>query len=153
MPELLFSAKDSGMAMLFGDHKITQTLGVACLPVLCVDLCQDPSSIPRLVFAFVDGQGLQEKPVLRPQPANTPKDSLPEQINFRAPLLPGWSAGDQPELWFGGHLTDWHSSPGATSQLGGGAGRGLPLCPQPRGRGQAHLGTPSACSFPAGRSA
>lgn len=78
--------------------KLLRHLGFACLPVSCLDLCQRPSSILRLVFAFIDGQGPREKPIPCPQPANTPKDSIPEQINFRAPLLLGWSAEDQPRV-------------------------------------------------------
>lgn len=33
MPELSFSVKDGGMALLFGNHRVTQTLGV------CLNLC------------------------------------------------------------------------------------------------------------------
>lgn len=49
MPEFFFPVKDGGMAVLFGNHKISQTL-VVCLNLLCMNLC------PVMRVAVLDAQ-------------------------------------------------------------------------------------------------
>lgn len=78
--------------------KFLMHLGFPCLIVLHVNLCQRASSILRLVFAFTDGQGPWEKPVLHPQPASNLKVSILEWIPFRTTTPPEMGSEDQPRV-------------------------------------------------------
>lgn len=78
MPELFLSVQDSGMFVLSGNHKITQTLE-GCLPSwLMHEPLPGPFPYPVISVAVEDGQVPREQPILAPQATGALKDSIPE---------------------------------------------------------------------------
>lgn len=125
--------------------KLLRHLGLAYLIVWCMNL--SAPFILRLVFAFKDGQGPGEKPILCPQPASSLKDSILEQIHSSG--MECWVSA--PSSGFRRHLTNTLQAQESPRQLGSGEGRELHVCPQPWEPGKAHPGIQFACSFLAGR--
>lgn len=134
------------MVTLFGNHKITQTLG-ACLPCLVRESLSAPLLHPEISVCL---QGWS-RPWRKANSVST-TCQYPEGFHSGADsLLWGGVRSSSPKFWFQETLDKCTPGPGATLAAGWWGAQGAASVSTALRTRQAHPGTHTARSFPAGR--